>query len=279
MKNYRVGVYSIPSIKVGEHQALLNIEVDVKSTSPFPHDRFIVGFMGSAGNEVDRAGNEYVPTDEDKKFGDEIGRIVAKHNAIMSNGACYGIPYFPIKGAKRHGGYTMGISPASSRQKLLESARRLEGCSPPDKYMDLVYFAGIDHVERPHFDLMQRDIYNTDAADIIVSKGGRWGTLDELCHVLDCGDILIPLEGSEGVTEMVIDAYKKKLIKKETGAVVLPTTIENFEKNLLHAMELTKKRWKKEGRTHNRFLYMVRPLEDKMKEIMVRETTDNLLPD
>ena len=46
-----------------------------------------------------------------------IGRIIAEKDCILLTGACPGIPYEAIKGAKEAGGETIGISPAGSLEE------------------------------------------------------------------------------------------------------------------------------------------------------------------
>ena len=135
MHAYKPGTYTIPEIRIGK-LSLRDIEVRVLTQKPFPKDQMIVGFMGSAGKEPDNAGAEFQPIDEDKIRGEKIGEIVAGYGAILSNGAVWGVPYFPLRGAYRRGGYTMAISPFPDEVSHLKRN--------PLKHIDLIIYVGID---------------------------------------------------------------------------------------------------------------------------------------
>ena len=66
---------------------LKNINVSVFTDRPFPRDRIIAGFMGSAGKEPDNNGGVYAPDPKLKARIEMLGRIVAEEDGIASSGA------------------------------------------------------------------------------------------------------------------------------------------------------------------------------------------------
>lgn len=250
--------YTLPELNIGD-LVLKNREISVFSETPFPKDKIIVGFMGSAGNETDKSGKKFEPTKEHKELGETIGKIVADRDCIMSNGAAWGLPYFPIRGAKNNGGYTLGISPYSDK----ESHEKRN----PTKHLDLVLYAGIDLKEDPHFKFIFRDTINTFYPDIVISVDGRWGTLDEDSHVIEQGKIFIPVRGSGGATDLLIGAIENEKIVKDTGAkIIIPDrSLKSLEEAIDEGISEAKRRWESEGRTQNRFSHVAYELERLMK--------------
>lgn len=87
--------YRIPELRIGK-LILSDIEISIFSDRPFPRERLIIGFMGPAGKQPDASGKVYEPTLEEKELGERVGKIIAAKGAIISNGAVWGLPYFPI---------------------------------------------------------------------------------------------------------------------------------------------------------------------------------------
>ena len=255
---YRVGSYTIPNLRIGGLS--LRVPVGVMDERPFPKDKLIVGFMGSAGKESDIRGHVFEPGSEHKERGEMIGEIIARSGAILSNGGVWGVPYYPIRGAYRSGGFTMAISPYPDEKSHI--------AKNPIKHLNLIIYVGVKSPINPGFEFVFRDSINTLYPDVVVSDGGRWGSLDEDVHVLEQGGIFVPVRGSGGATDILIDIIESKKIKKDMGAkVIIPkdTSQQSLESAILIAIEEAHKRWGEEDRKENRFADVAYMIEREMK--------------
>jgi uncharacterized protein (TIGR00725 family) len=97
--------------------------------------------------------------------GIELGRQIAKHNAVAVNGATTGFPLWAIMGAKEVGGYTVGFSPAGSEKEHIDTYNL------PVEYLDLIIYTG--------FGYPGRDLILTRSSDAVLFGCGRIGTIHE----------------------------------------------------------------------------------------------------
>ena len=141
-----------------------------------------IGVMGSAQGPT-------IENQENIKKAIEIGYNIAKNNCILVNGACPGLPDDAAFGAHQVGGFTMGISPAFSRQEHVEHYKS------PDTNYDLIIYTGMG--------LMERDIINIRSSDAIILLGGGIGTLNEFTVAFDEGKVIGVLTGSGGVSNHI----------------------------------------------------------------------------
>ncbi len=97
--------------------------------------------------------------------GVELGRQIAKHNAIVVTGATTGFPLWSAMGAKEAGGFSLGFSPASNEKEHVDSYNL------PVEYMDVIVYTG--------FGYPGRDLILTRASDAVFFGCGRIGTIHE----------------------------------------------------------------------------------------------------
>lgn len=97
--------------------------------------------------------------------GIELGRQIAKHNAVCVNGATTGFPLWAVMGAKEVGGYTIGFSPANTEKE------HIERYNLPIEYLDMVVYTG--------FGFPGRDLILTRSSDAVLFGCGRIGTIHE----------------------------------------------------------------------------------------------------
>lgn len=259
MKSYIPGNYRIPMLHIGPELAILNVEACIFSERPFPKDQLIVSFMGSAGKEPDASGKINEPLPIDKEIGNLVGSAVAAQGAIMSNGAVFGKPYFPIRSAQLNGSYTFGISPFSGRAEHEKHN--------PIKHFDMILYVGKDFDQLyPRASFTFRDWVNTLYGDVVMSSGGVIGTPDEVTHVLEQGGIYIPIRGSGGATDWVIRGIEDDTLKKDTGGrvIIADTTPQGLELAINEGLAEARARWAREGRTTNRFSHVADELEKVM---------------
>lgn len=162
-----------------------------RKTSPLK-----IGVMGGAGADIPR---------ELLQKAEQLGACIADTGCVVITGACPGLPLAAARGAKRHGGTVIGISPALS---LDEHAFKYES---PTLAHDVLIFTGSG--------LMGREVVNIRSSDIVVIVGGSTGTLGELAIAYDEGKLIGVLTGTGGITGIVADILEA--CDKQTGARVV----------------------------------------------------------
>jgi len=119
----------------------------------------------------------------------EIGKEIARMDAVLITGGTTGIPYIAAQGAREVGGLSIGISPAVDRQEHVERFGK-----PTDAY-DALIFTGMGY--------SGRNSINIRACDGVIYIGGESGTLNEFTNGLYEARILGVLEGVGGITEKI----------------------------------------------------------------------------
>ncbi len=143
-----------------------------------------IGVMGSAsGPTLEIAGN--------KEKCMEVGREIARRDAILINGACPGLPHYAAEGAKEEGGFVLGVSPAFSEAEHVNEYK-----SPNEHYDILIYSA---------LGFMERDIMNIRASDGIIFLGGGIGTMNEFTVAFEEGKPIGILTGTGGVSDYFME--------------------------------------------------------------------------
>src|SRR3989338_8429266 len=162
--------------------------------------RLKIGVMGTG---MER--NEAKITEKAKKLAYEIGQEIARHNCILVNGACYGIPYIASKGAKSSDGTVVGISPAENMHEHIHTYK-----FPTDVY-DILFYTG--------FGFKGRNVVNVSNCDAIIIVSGQVGTLNEFTIAYDDGMIIGVMQGSGGIADFINDIIK--IANKKTGATLI----------------------------------------------------------
>jgi uncharacterized protein (TIGR00725 family) len=143
-----------------------------------------IGVMGSASGA----------SSEDEKYLEasrEVGRWIARKDAILVNGACPGLPHAAAQGAKEEGGFVLGVSPAFSRHEHVYEYKSPEGV------YDIVLHTGMG--------FMERDIVNIRSSDGVIFLGGGIGTLNEFTIAYEEGKPIGILLDSGGVSNYFKD--------------------------------------------------------------------------
>lgn len=125
----------------------------------------------------------------------ELGKWVAKNNAVLVNGATTGFPFWAAIGAKEAGGFTIGLSPAGSEKEHIEIYQL------PVDYLDIIIYTG--------FGYSGRNLLLTRSADAVILGCGRWGTINEFTIALEDRKPIGVLEGSGGSTDVIKDIIEK----------------------------------------------------------------------
>lgn len=156
-----------------------------------------IGVMGSATQPIEEWAIERARA---------LGRAVSEAGCTLVTGACPGLPYAAVEGAKAAGGVVVGISPALSET---EHVRRFHS---PVRGFDVIVYTGSG--------LMGREVINIRSSDMVVIVSGHSGTLGEFAIAYDEGRLIGVLTGTGGVADMAHDLVAQ-LSGKKTGAEVL----------------------------------------------------------
>ena len=160
------------------------------------HPPLAIGVMGSASGDLDERVVALVR---------RLGAAIAEQGCTLLTGACPGLPYTAVEGAKQAGGLVVGISPALSEREHTERYN-----APTEGFDSLIYTGS---------GLMGREVVNIRSSDIVVIVGGRSGTLGEFAIAYDEGRLVGVLTGSGGIADMIEELVAR--MHKETGARVL----------------------------------------------------------
>lgn len=142
--------------------------------------RIKIGVMGSASGPT-------IENPDNIRMAREVGRAIARRGCILTNGACPGLPDHAAEGARKAGGFVLGISPAFSHAEHLHTYRS------PTKHYDLIVYSGLG--------LMERDIINIRSSDGIIVIGGGLGTLNEFTVAFEERKVIGVLQGTGGVSD------------------------------------------------------------------------------
>lgn len=154
------------------------------------------GVMGSASGSQDPEVSARCTT---------LGRTIAERGCTLITGACPGLPYAAVEGAKAAGGLVVGISPGLSRDEHMHKYE-----SPVEGFDVLIYTGS---------GLMGREVENIRSSDIVIIAGGNSGTLGEFAIAYDEGRLIGVLDGTGGVAAHIAEMVA--IFRKPTGAHVL----------------------------------------------------------
>ena len=112
-------------------------------------------------------------SEETRQRAYRLVEAIAARDVILITGACPGLPYEAVRGAKAKGGFVVGISPGLSIHEHQGKYR-----SPVEGFDVLVYTGS---------GLMGREITNIRSCDIVVIAGGTVQQLGRARHCLRRG--------------------------------------------------------------------------------------------
>lgn len=154
----------------------------------------------------------------------ELGKEIARHNAVLVNGATTGFPLWAAMGVKEKGGFTVGISPASSEKEHVEIFNL------PLEYLDIIIFTG--------FGYSGRNLLLTKSSDAVIVGCGRMGTINEFTIAFEDNKPIGILEG-EWQTDEVIE----KIIKEShrgSGKVIFDSDPKRLIEKLIEMVKKEK---------------------------------------
>ena len=110
------------------------------------------------------------PSKEEAQLAEEVGRELARRDAVLVCGGLSGDKEAVCRGAQSEGGSTIGILPGESQQAA-------------NPYVQIPIVTGIGYA---------RNIAVVKSAQAVIAIGGSYGTLSEISHALQSG---IPVIG------------------------------------------------------------------------------------
>jgi uncharacterized protein (TIGR00725 family) len=102
---------------------------------------------------------------------EEVGRGIARAGAVLVCGGLGGVMEAAARGAKREGGFTLGILPGGSRVAA-------------NDYIDCAVATGLGHF---------RNFLIAHTADALIAVAGKHGTLSEIAMALVLGKTVVGL--------------------------------------------------------------------------------------
>ena len=135
--------------------------------------QFRISVIGSSG----RISNKI------STLAEEVGQEIGQKEAILISGGRDGVMEAASRGAKRANGITIGILPE----------HHVSNANP---FVDIPIPTGIGYA---------RNFLNIIAGDAVISLAGSAGTLSEIGYAIALEKRLILLNGTGGVTQMIID--------------------------------------------------------------------------
>ena len=145
----------------------------------------VVGVMGASANDALSAAEAI----RVKDLAANLGATIAKRDCILITGGTTGLPDLVARSFRKHGGFALGISPASNRDE------HVRGFGLPVEGADALIYTG--------FGYKGRNVINIRSSDIVIIFGGATGTLNEFTIAYDEGKVIGVLEGSGGVAEHI----------------------------------------------------------------------------
>jgi hypothetical protein len=161
----------------------------VVSFSSTKHNHFQLKICVSGAAETGHCGPNAL------EMAKTLGKAIAEQGAILTTGATTGFPLWVAAGAKEAGGFSIGMSPASTERE------HVEVYGLPLDYMDLIVYTG--------FGYSGRNLLLTRSADAVIIGCGRVGTINEFTIAFEDGKLIGVLEGPWLTDEIIRDIMVK----------------------------------------------------------------------
>lgn len=137
-----------------------------------------------------------------------LGSAIAKLGHTLTTGATIGLPQYAARGAKDHGGLSIGFSPAGNYREHIHTYKL------PIEEFDYINFTNLDYVGR--------DVYMVRSSDALITVGGRMGSLHEFTTALESHKFCAVLLGTGGAADF-IPAIIERLPIPEHSHVIYDT--------------------------------------------------------
>ena len=140
------------------------------------------------------------------EIAEEIGRLIAKKNAILVCGGRGGIMEAACKGSKEKNGITVGIIPKSKEEV--------------NKFVDIPILSGLGNI---------RNSIIAYTSDAIIAIAGRCGTLNEISYSMIYQKPLILIKGTGGIVDYICN-NENNIINDNKNYYIVNSPNEAIEK-------------------------------------------------
>lgn len=147
-----------------------------------------------------------------------LGAAIAKSGHTLTTGATSGLPQYAARGAKDHGGLSIGFSPATSYREHIKSYNL------PVREFDYINFTGMDYVGR--------DMHLVLSSDAVITVGGGMGSLHEFSTALEGHIPCAVLLGSGGLADF-IPTIVDKLAIPPNSVIIYDTDPDRLVKQVV----------------------------------------------
>lgn len=154
----------------------------------------------------------------------ELGGEVARQGAVLTSGATTGFPLWVAAGCKEAGGFSIGLSPASTERE------HVEVYGLPLDYMDLIIYTG--------FGYSGRNLMLTRSSDAVLIGCGRVGTINEFTIAFEDGKLIGVLEGPWLTDEVIKDIMVKG--HRPSERVIFDPSPKNLVKRIVEIVHAEK---------------------------------------
>jgi len=124
-----------------------------------------------------------------------LGEEIAKADCILTTGATTGFPQWSNVGAKKAGGFCIGLSPAAGQDEHLSSYKL------PTDSMDFIVYTG--------FGFPGRDMLLVKSSEAVIFGCGRIGTIHEFTIAFEESKPIGILEGTWKTDEVIQHIIKE----------------------------------------------------------------------
>gem|GEM_PF-582498 len=184
----------------------------IKKGGKIGEEKLKIGISGSAAG---------VESKEALKKAEQIGYCLARQGAVVVTGYTTGIPFEAAKGAKRAGGFTVGVSPASSLHEHVKKYRL------PNKHTDFAIYTG--------FGYSGRNLLFIRSTDAVVFVSGRIGTLNEFTVAFEDKKPIGILTGTGGVSDEI--DHLLEVARRGRAKIVFDDDPERLAKKIIALAE------------------------------------------
>lgn len=159
------------------------------------------------------------------ELGKEVGREIARQDAVITTGATTGFPLYAAMGVKEECGFSIGFSPAATEREHVETYQL------PLDYMDVVVYTG--------FGFPGRDLLLTRSSDAVVVGCGRVGTFHEFTIAFEDKKPIGVLEGSWETDELIKGIIKAA--NRPNDKIIFDTDPKAMVERLIEMVKKDKK--------------------------------------
>ena len=164
-----------------------------------------------------------------KETAKQLGKEIARHGAVLINGATTGFPYYVAAGAKENRGICLGMSPAENE------AEHVGVYGLPLDYMDVITYTG--------FGYAGRDLLFTRSCDALILGPGRVGTIHEFTIAFEdkkpIGILQSPEWESDKLLKTIIDQSHRQ---GESGPIIFESDPSVLVQKLIVLIDESRKK-------------------------------------